>query len=66
MLEQLTRRARRHLERRSHPDPEKPRVPDQFGEWLKVARTEFCWDYKHFLHMQAVLDRVTARTLKRA
>ena len=65
MLEQLTRRARRHLERRNETDPDTPKVPDQFGEWLKQARPEFRWDYKHFQHMQGVLDRVTARTLKR-
>jgi hypothetical protein len=40
-------------------------VPAKFGDWLTLARPEFRWDYRHFVHMQAVLDRVTASTARR-
>lgn len=38
---------------------------ERFGEWLQVARPEFRWDYPHFVHMQGVLDRITAAALRR-
>lgn len=40
-------------------------MPAKFGDWLTLARPEFRWDYRHFVHMQAVLDRVTASTARR-
>jgi predicted phage terminase large subunit-like protein len=36
-----------------------------FGDWMAVARPQFRWDAKHFRHMQAVLDKVTAREVRR-
>lgn len=39
-------------------------MPD-FGWWLKKARSEWRWDYPHFVTMQKALDRVTAGELKR-
>lgn len=41
-----------------------PRQP--FGAWMAEARPEFRWDYRHFVAMQDVLDRVTAGTIRRA
>lgn len=40
--------------------------PDRFGQWMAAARPEFRWDYRHFLKMQDMLDRVTAGQLRRA
>lgn len=36
-----------------------------FGEWMAIARPQFRWDAKHFRHMQAILDRVTAGEVRR-
>lgn len=65
MLEQLRRAARRHLRRAARGDDAPAPPPDTFGDWLAVARPEFRWDYRHFRHMQGVLDRVTAGGLRR-
>jgi predicted phage terminase large subunit-like protein len=40
-------------------------APEPYGMWLAHARPQFRWDYRHFLSMQAVLDRVTAGELRR-
>lgn len=66
MLETLIRRAERRLI--AGPPAvadDAPTVPDTFGDWLAQARPEFRWDYRHFRHMQAVLDRVTAGHVRR-
>lgn len=39
-------------------------MPD-FGWWLKKARPEWRWDYRHFVTMQEPLDQVTAGELRR-
>lgn len=36
-----------------------------FGEWMAEARGEYDWTARHFLVMQAALDRVTAGELRR-
>lgn len=36
-----------------------------FGEWMAEARSEYDWTARHFLVMQAALDRVTAGELRR-
>jgi predicted phage terminase large subunit-like protein len=41
----------------------RPRLP--FGEWMAIARPEHRWDARHFLVMQATLDRVTAGEVRR-
>lgn len=57
------------------------KVTEHYGEWLASARSELRkteddpadaeaasnvrWDYRHFVHGQAVLDRVTAGELRR-
>lgn len=40
--------------------------PLAFGAWMATARPEYRWDYPHFVAMQAVLDQVTAGTIRRA
>lgn len=66
MLETLIRRAARRLTDGPPDAPaDTPAVPDTFGDWLAEARPEFRWDYRHFRHMQGVLDKVTSRALKR-
>ena len=37
-----------------------------YGTWIAEARSEFRWDYPHFLMMQEVLDAVTEGVIKRA
>lgn len=44
---------------------EAPRVPTSFGAWIAAARPEHRWDYRHFVAMQDVLDRVTTGALRR-
>jgi len=40
-------------------------IPPDYGQWLTVGRPDMRWDYPHFRHMQAVLDRVTTGELRR-
>lgn len=40
-------------------------VPASFGAWMAVARSDYRWDYRHFVAMQDALDRVTAGSLRR-
>ncbi len=43
-----------------------PAVPFRpFGGWMADARPKLRWDYPHFRHMQAVLDRVTGGDARR-
>lgn len=41
-------------------------APMPFGLWVAAALPEHRWDYRHFVAMQSVLDRVTAGDLRRA
>ncbi len=68
MLARLSRADRRKAERlmaELSTSPLVRKASDTFGDWLTQARPEFRWDYKHFRHMQGVLDKVTAGELRR-
>lgn len=43
-----------------------PGTPQAYGDWLRIARPEHDWTAPHFVAMQAVLDQVTAGTVRRA
>lgn len=44
----------------------RPDVTRFFGDWMAEARPQFRWDYRHFVAMQSVLDKVTVGRIRRA
>jgi hypothetical protein len=48
------------------PQQQRGVVTDSFGVWMAIAKPQYRWDYRHFLAMQQLLDRVTAGVIRRA
>lgn len=54
------------MDREKGEDGKKVIPSSSYGTWIAEARSEFRWDYPHFLMMQEVLDAVTEQVIKRA